>query len=33
MGFEEVDKSILPETRLKIYQDNGRNARVLRKAV
>lgn len=33
MGFEEVDKSILPETRLKAYEDNGRNARVLRKAV
>ncbi len=31
MGFEEADKSILPEARLKIYEDNGRNARILLK--
>ncbi|HWA85765.1 MAG TPA: amino-acid N-acetyltransferase [Opitutus sp.] len=28
-GFEETDKSILPETRLKSYEDSGRNAKVL----
>ncbi|HVU25398.1 MAG TPA: amino-acid N-acetyltransferase [Opitutus sp.] len=28
-GFEEADKSILPETRLKSYEDSGRNAKVL----
>ncbi|WP_052361299.1 amino-acid N-acetyltransferase [Geminisphaera colitermitum] len=33
MGFEEVDKTILPEARLKAYEDNGRNARVLRKTL
>jgi GNAT superfamily N-acetyltransferase len=30
-GFEEADKSILPETRLKAYEDSGRNAKVLTK--
>ncbi len=28
-GFEETDKSILPETRLKLYEESGRNPRVL----
>jgi amino-acid N-acetyltransferase len=28
-GFEEVGKEILPETRLKLYDDSGRNAKVL----
>lgn len=28
-GFEEADKSILPEARLKLYDESGRNARVL----
>lgn len=28
-GFEETDKSILPEARLKLYDESGRNARVL----
>nr|MBP6508899.1 amino-acid N-acetyltransferase [Opitutaceae bacterium] len=30
-GFEEADKSALPETRLKVYEENGRNAKVLTK--
>lgn len=29
VGFEEVDKSILPDARLKTYEDSGRNAKVL----
>ena len=28
-GFEETDKSILPEARLKLYDESGRNPRVL----
>ncbi len=32
-GFTEADKSILPETRLKLYEDSGRNAKVLTKAL
>jgi amino-acid N-acetyltransferase len=32
-GFEEADKSILPETRLKLYDDSGRNAKVLHKTL
>ncbi|HTZ19667.1 MAG TPA: amino-acid N-acetyltransferase [Opitutaceae bacterium] len=28
-GFEEKDKSILPEARLKLYDESGRNAKVL----
>jgi amino-acid N-acetyltransferase len=28
-GFEESDKSILPEARLKTYEESGRNAKVL----
>ena len=29
LGFEEATKEILPEARLKLYDDSGRNARVL----
>ncbi len=29
LNFEETDKEILPETRLKLYEDSGRNAKVL----
>jgi amino-acid N-acetyltransferase len=32
-GFEESTKEILPEARLKAYEDNGRNARVLTKNI
>ncbi|HVS52770.1 MAG TPA: amino-acid N-acetyltransferase [Opitutaceae bacterium] len=32
-GFEEADKSILPEARLKAYEESGRNAKVLVKRV
>jgi amino-acid N-acetyltransferase len=32
-GFEEADKSILPEARLKTYEESGRNAKVLVKKV
>ncbi len=32
-GFEEADKSILPEARLKSYDESGRNAKVLSKAL
>jgi amino-acid N-acetyltransferase len=28
-GFEEADKTILPEARLKSYAESGRNAKVL----
>jgi amino-acid N-acetyltransferase len=28
-GFEEADKSVLPEARLKLYDESGRNAKVL----
>ena len=28
-GFEETDKSILPEARLRLYEESGRNPRVL----
>jgi amino-acid N-acetyltransferase len=28
-GFDESDKSVLPEARLKLYEESGRNARVL----
>jgi amino-acid N-acetyltransferase len=28
-GFEEKDKSVLPEARLKLYDESGRNAKVL----
>jgi amino-acid N-acetyltransferase len=31
LGFEEVDKSFLPEARLKTYEESGRNAKVLLK--
>lgn len=29
LGFSEADKSVLPETRLKTYEESGRNAKVL----
>jgi amino-acid N-acetyltransferase len=32
-GFEESTKDILPEARLKLYDDSGRNARVLTKEI
>jgi amino-acid N-acetyltransferase len=32
-GFEESTKEILPEARLKLYDDNGRNAKVLVKNI
>jgi amino-acid N-acetyltransferase len=32
-GFEESTKDILPEARLKLYDENGRNARVLVKNI
>lgn len=32
-GFEEADKSILPDSRLKLYEESGRNAKVLLKAL
>jgi amino-acid N-acetyltransferase len=32
-GFEEADKSVLPEARLKLYDESGRNAKVLMKAL
>ncbi len=33
MGFEEATKEILPETRLKLYDESGRNAKVLLKSL
>lgn len=33
LGFEETDKSILPESRLKLYEESGRNAKVLTKSL
>ena len=30
-GFAEADKSVLPESRLKGYEDNGRNSKILTK--
>ncbi len=32
-GFEEATKDVLPEARLKIYEDSGRNAKILVKAL
>lgn len=32
-GFEEADRSILPEARQKLYEENGRNAKVLTKSL
>ena len=29
LGFEETTKDVLPEARLKLYDDSGRNAKVL----
>ena len=28
-GFTEADKDLLPESRLKVYEESGRNAKVL----
>ena len=33
LGFEESTKEVLPEARLKAYEENGRNARVLTKSL
>jgi amino-acid N-acetyltransferase len=33
LGFEETDKAILPEARLKLYEESGRNPKVLIKAI
>lgn len=33
MGFEEAEKGILPEARLKLYEESGRHPRVLVKSV
>lgn len=33
MGFEEATKDVLPEARLKLYEDSGRNAKVLVKQI
>ncbi|MBL9213624.1 MAG: amino-acid N-acetyltransferase [Opitutaceae bacterium] len=33
LGFEEATKDILPEARLKLYEESGRNAKVLLKRV
>ena len=30
-GFAETDKSILPESRLKVYEESGRNSKILMK--
>jgi amino-acid N-acetyltransferase len=32
-GFTEADKSVLPESRLKNYEENGRNSKILTKAL
>ena len=32
-GFEETSKEILPEARLKLYEESGRNPKVLVKQV
>ena len=33
LNFEEADKEILPEARLKLYEESGRNPKVLVKKV
>ncbi|MFM1852538.1 MAG: amino-acid N-acetyltransferase [Verrucomicrobiota bacterium] len=33
LGFAETDKSVLPDSRLKAYEDSGRNAKVLTRAL
>ena len=33
LGFSEADKSVLPDSRLKAYEDSGRNAKVLTRAL
>ena len=32
-GFEEATKEILPEARLKLYEESGRNAKVMTKTI
>ena len=32
-GFAEADKSVLPESRLKGYEENGRNSKILVKTL
>jgi amino-acid N-acetyltransferase len=32
-GFEETEKSILPKDRLKLYEESGRNPKVLIKSL
>ena len=32
-GFEEAGKEVLPEARLRLYEESGRNARILLKAL
>jgi amino-acid N-acetyltransferase len=32
-GFAEADKSVLPESRLRAYEENGRNSKILAKAL
>jgi amino-acid N-acetyltransferase len=29
VGFEEADKDVLPESRLKAYEESGRNSKVM----
>ena len=33
LGFEEAEKSVLPEARLKLYEESGRNPKVLVKSI
>jgi amino-acid N-acetyltransferase len=33
LGFEEATKEVLPDARLKLYEESGRNAKVLVKQV
>jgi len=33
VGFEEADKEVLPESRLRAYEDSGRNSKVMTKRV
>jgi amino-acid N-acetyltransferase len=33
VGFEEADKDVLPESRLKAYEDSGRNSKIMTKKV
>ena len=33
VGFEEADKEVLPESRLKAYDESGRNSKVMTRKV